>query len=62
MKELDLLLVRYLESRWARAGEGERAAFGRLLELPDPVLAAYLLGHEFPPPDLAAAVQHVRGL
>jgi antitoxin CptB len=46
MKELDLVLMRYLEHRWQQAGELERCAFERLLELPDPVLVAMLLGGE----------------
>lgn len=50
MKELDLLLVRYLHEQWPAAAAPERMAFERLLELPDPLLADYLFGRE-PPPD-----------
>ncbi len=52
MKELDLLLREYLDQHWAAAASDERAAFARLLELPDPELASYLLGHARTP-DLA---------
>jgi antitoxin CptB len=45
MKELDLLLREYLDRHWAAAESGDRDAFARLLELPDPELASYLLGH-----------------
>jgi antitoxin CptB len=45
MKELDLLLREYLDQHWAAADSGDRDAFARLLELPDPELASYLLGH-----------------
>jgi succinate dehydrogenase flavin-adding protein (antitoxin of CptAB toxin-antitoxin module) len=45
MKELDLLLRAYLEQHWPAAASGDRDAFARLLELPDPELASYLLGH-----------------
>jgi antitoxin CptB len=45
MKELDLLLVGYLRQHWPQAGQDERQSFAQILELPDPVLAAYLLGH-----------------
>jgi antitoxin CptB len=45
MKELDLLLREYLEQHWVLAASAERDAFSRLLELPDPELASYLLGH-----------------
>ncbi|MGD9597303.1 MAG: succinate dehydrogenase assembly factor 2 [Steroidobacteraceae bacterium] len=44
MKELDLLLGRYLERDYAAASSRERSVFARFLELPDPELAAYLLG------------------
>lgn len=38
MKELDVMLGRYLERRWPEADEAEREAFAELLELQDPVL------------------------
>ena len=44
MKELDLLLQGYLHGRWANAAADEKAAFEAFLELPDPVIAGYLLG------------------
>jgi len=46
MKELDLLLTRYLRERWPGASESERAQFEQILELPDPDLAAYLVAGE----------------
>ncbi|MET0291682.1 MAG: succinate dehydrogenase assembly factor 2 [Steroidobacteraceae bacterium] len=60
MRELDELLQGYLERSWSEAGEGERAAFRQLLELQDPDLAAYLLGHDTPPPELQALVDRLR--
>ena len=48
MKELDLLLSGYLAECWSAAAPGERAAFERILELPDPLLAAYLMEREVP--------------
>ncbi len=48
MKELDLLLGQYARERFPGAPEPERDAFLRLLELPDPLLAAYLLRAEVP--------------
>jgi len=45
MKELDLLLLEYLREGWQLAPESEREVFAKILELPDPVLAAYLLGN-----------------
>jgi succinate dehydrogenase flavin-adding protein (antitoxin of CptAB toxin-antitoxin module) len=44
MKELDLLLERWLERRWAGADAERRRAFAWLLEQPDPDLADWLLG------------------
>jgi len=43
MRELDVLLERYLGERWPAAPAGRRAAFRALLELPDPELAALCL-------------------
>ena len=43
MKELDILLTRYLRERWPSAPESERAVFEDFLELPDPQIAAYLV-------------------
>jgi antitoxin CptB len=57
MKELDVLLERYLRHEWTRAPASERAAFLRLLELPDPELAAYCLGRALPgDPEFVALV------
>jgi succinate dehydrogenase flavin-adding protein (antitoxin of CptAB toxin-antitoxin module) len=46
MKELDLLLETYVRQHWATASIAEKAQFEAFLELPDPTIAAYLLGHE----------------
>ena len=63
MKELDVLLVRWLEGPGRLAEAGELALFTRLLELPDPELAAYLLRDEVPvDPDLAALAAIIREL
>jgi len=45
MKELDLLLAGYLQHHWSTASASERQSFAQILELPDPELAAYLLGN-----------------
>jgi antitoxin CptB len=50
MKELDLLLVRWLDRRYAAATADERAAFGRLLQAQDLELVAWLLKGQ-PAPD-----------
>jgi antitoxin CptB len=48
MKELDLLLLRYLREHLAQAASDERAAFAEFLELPDPDLARYLIAGDVP--------------
>ena len=48
MRELDELLIRYLESRYAGADEHEKAAFEAVLALPDPELNGYLLQRQTP--------------
>jgi antitoxin CptB len=54
MKELDLVLLRYLRERWPAAAVEERQLFEQLLELPDPLLAAWLMGSA-PAPDAPTA-------
>jgi antitoxin CptB len=49
MRELDVLLLRYLEQRYPSASTDERAAFRQLLELPDPEIFGYLVGRAVPP-------------
>jgi antitoxin CptB len=48
MKELDLLLVRYVRERLPAASIDERVAFTEFLELPDPDIARYLLAGDVP--------------
>ena len=46
MKELDLILERYVREALSGAPAAEQAAFERFLGLPDPLLAGCLLGTE----------------
>ena len=48
MRELDVLLQRYLDQRYAHAPQEEQQAFEALLELQDPQLFAYVVGREQP--------------
>lgn len=48
MKELDLLLERYLAGSFTTASIAQQQAFAVLLDLPDPELAACLLGGQSP--------------
>lgn len=62
-RELDLLLQRWLEQRFAGCDAAQCALFEALLELPDPLLADYLLAGVRPAqPALAGLVQAIRGL
>lgn len=44
MKELDVVMSRYLEQRYSSASSSEQACFKALLEMPDPELYDLLLG------------------
>jgi succinate dehydrogenase flavin-adding protein (antitoxin of CptAB toxin-antitoxin module) len=60
MKELDLLLIGWLETQFERASEAQRGQFEALLELPDPQLARYLLGGQRPErAELTAVVESI---
>jgi succinate dehydrogenase flavin-adding protein (antitoxin of CptAB toxin-antitoxin module) len=61
MKELDLLLGRYVEDRFDAAPEAERAAFVALLDTQDPILYAYCLGQAPVPAQWAALIERITG-
>lgn len=46
MRELDQLMLRYLDRRWPAAEAGERAAFERLLDIEDDRLWRWFMGRE----------------
>ena len=56
MKELDLLLVRYLRECHPQAPAEERAAFEQFLEFPDPQIARYLVWGDLPSDPAQAAL------
>jgi antitoxin CptB len=56
MKELDVLLARWLERDWPQADTAVRRAFEWLLEQPDPDLAGWLIGGARPPDARNAAL------
>ncbi len=60
MKELDVLLERYMENRYDAAPESERAAFEHLLDMQDPELYLYLTGRiEAPEPRVRDIVERI---
>jgi antitoxin CptB len=56
MRELDVMLTRYLDRAWPGASGAERAAFAQLVELQDPELFGYLVGRTIPAEDDQRAV------
>jgi antitoxin CptB len=62
MKELDVVLERFVRASLPRASAAERRLLAELLALPDPQLAQYLLGGIVPrDAQLAALVARIRG-
>ena len=59
MRELDELLLSYLENRYADAAEADKQAFHSILALPDPELLGYLLQKEQPAAELARVIAHI---
>ena len=59
MKELDLLLTRYLDERYGGASEVEQHAFQELLETQDPVIFGYCLGSQRPPEHLVDLIGQI---
>ena len=59
MKELDILLTRYMDERFAGAAPAEQQAFQRLLDTQDPVIYAYCMGQERPPAHLAVLIERI---
>ena len=59
MRELDQLLLAYLDTRYAAASEVEKQAFETLLALSDPELVGYLLQRVEPAPELARVVRDI---
>jgi len=56
MRELDDLLIRYLETRFPVADEDEKTAFQAVLALSDPELNGYLLQRQTPSSESIARV------
>jgi antitoxin CptB len=56
MRELDELLRRYVDERYAAASSAHQEAFRELLDAPDPLIHAYCLGLEAPPTPVLAAL------
>ncbi len=56
MRELDAVLQGFLDAEAVRLSDAEIGCFEGILELPDPVLHAYLLGRDDPDDAATAAL------
>jgi antitoxin CptB len=56
MRELDVMLIRYLDRAWETASSAERGVFVELVELQDPDLFGYLVGRDTPVEESQRAV------
>ncbi|HEY2145829.1 MAG TPA: succinate dehydrogenase assembly factor 2 [Steroidobacteraceae bacterium] len=59
MKELDILLERFVNERYLRVSAAEQAAFQRLLEVQDPLIYAYCLRLLRPPSHFAVLIERI---
>ncbi len=59
IKELDILLERYVDERFREAAQPEQHAFQRLLQEEDSLIYAYCLGQTPPPDHLAALIARI---
>lgn len=60
MKELDVLLERYFERRYAAADGAEQRAFARLLEHEDPEIWHWLMAQAPVPGELDHVIRQIR--
>lgn len=62
MRELDVLLGNYLAQHYPHADDTQKAAFRRVLQLPDPDVMSYLLHGDDPAdPEMASVIERIRG-
>ena len=59
MRELDVLLARYVDERFCGASCGEQDAFRELLETQDTDLYAFCLGSQPPPARFATLIERI---
>jgi antitoxin CptB len=58
MKELDVLLLGYLEGGYQTASEEKQRAFAELLDCQDPQLMGYIMGRETPSDNVLSDLIH----
>ena len=63
MRELDQLMLRYLDGAWASDSEAGRAVFLRLLDTEDDTLWRWFMGYEaIADVEIASLIQRIRNL
>lgn len=63
MRELDQLMLRYLDRAWAQDSDAQRGVFLQLLDCEDDKLWRWFMGHDTPDDvQIAALVQRIRQL
>nr|WP_189644628.1 succinate dehydrogenase assembly factor 2 [Luteimonas gilva] len=63
MRELDQLMLRYLDRAWPQDSEARRGVFLRLLDCEDDKLWRWFMGHDVPEDaEIAALVERIRQL
>ena len=60
MRELDLILTRFLDQEFVALSGEERHRFAAFLDSADPDLYAWLLGRELPPPPFAQWIERLQ--
>ena len=61
MRELDAVLMRFLDSEFESLPEAEKHAFAAILELPDPEIHGLLLGRQKPEePGVARVIEAIQ--
>ena len=61
MRELDMVMLSYLDEYYAEATAEEQALFRQLLDMPDPELYGLLLGREVPDdPGMIRLIERLR--
>ncbi len=61
MLELDLFLIPFAQKYYSHLQQHQQEAFKTLLTYPDPVIFAWLMGHESPEePEIIEIVQFIR--
>jgi succinate dehydrogenase flavin-adding protein (antitoxin of CptAB toxin-antitoxin module) len=56
MRELDVLLTRYVDEQYGDAGPAHQEAFRELLDTQDPVIYAYFLGRRAAPTEVLSSL------